>query len=266
METFKLVAGSTGCELHKDTSPPHTISKTPTTNMAKTKELSKDTRDKTVDLHKAGKGYGQLPIIRKWKKLNMTVNLPRTGAPRKISPRGVSMILRKVIWRELNLFNDCERGGQQSRWHNKALKMSAGLKKNKGGLVEMYQANLERRIQQGDWNLVCKDEDLCKEVGDLLLNGAAQDTHSPLGLDPLSVMETSLQTLPFPSGRTGLERLAKAFEVLELAALNLYLCPWRKEYKVVKMFSGMFTHCVKPALTSQQANELFGLLGYQPTD
>ncbi|KAI4893020.1 hypothetical protein NFI96_010340 [Prochilodus magdalenae] len=94
--------------LHKDTWPPHTISKTPTTNMAKTKELSKDTRDKIVDLHKAGKGYGanakQLgekrstvgAIIRKWKKLNMTVSLPRTGAPRKISPRGVSMILRRV--------------------------------------------------------------------------------------------------------------------------------------------------------------------------
>ncbi|KAI4883331.1 hypothetical protein NFI96_000272 [Prochilodus magdalenae] len=75
--------------------------------MAKTKELSKDTRDKTVDLHKAGKGYRAIAkrlgekrstvgaIIRKWKKLNMTVNLPWTGAPRKISPRGVSMILRK---------------------------------------------------------------------------------------------------------------------------------------------------------------------------
>ncbi|KAI4904029.1 hypothetical protein NFI96_024776 [Prochilodus magdalenae] len=82
-------------------------SKTPITNMAKTKELSKETRDQTVDLHKAGKGYGAIAkqlgekrstvgaIIRKW-KLNMTVNLPRTGAPRKISPRGVSMILRKV--------------------------------------------------------------------------------------------------------------------------------------------------------------------------
>ncbi|KAI4892724.1 hypothetical protein NFI96_015316 [Prochilodus magdalenae] len=34
------------------------LSKTPTTNMAKTKELSKDTRDNIVDLHKAGKGYG----------------------------------------------------------------------------------------------------------------------------------------------------------------------------------------------------------------
>ncbi|KAI4889548.1 hypothetical protein NFI96_033115 [Prochilodus magdalenae] len=87
--------------------------------MAKTKELSKDTRDKIVDLHKAGKGYGAIAkqlgekrstvgaIIRKRKKLNMTVSLPRTGAPRKISPRGVSMIPRKVrnqprtTWEEL---------------------------------------------------------------------------------------------------------------------------------------------------------------------
>ncbi|KAI4892520.1 hypothetical protein NFI96_005751 [Prochilodus magdalenae] len=95
--------------------------------MAKTKELSKDTRDKIVDYHKAGKGYGAIAkqlgekrstvgeIIRKWKKLNMTVNLPRTGAPRKISPRGVSMILRKVrnqprTTRE-ELVNDLKRAG-----------------------------------------------------------------------------------------------------------------------------------------------------------
>ncbi|XP_062860289.1 spermatogenesis associated 2-like isoform X2 [Trichomycterus rosablanca] len=31
------------------------------------------------------------------------------------------------------------------------------------------------------------------------------------------------------------------------------------------MYSGMFTHSVKPALTSKQAKELFGLLGYQPS-
>ncbi|KAI4882478.1 hypothetical protein NFI96_015836, partial [Prochilodus magdalenae] len=114
-------------QLHKDACPPHTISKTPTTNMAKTKELSKDTRDKTVDLHKAGKGYGAIAkqlgekrstvgaIIRKWKKLNMTANLPRNGAPRKISPRGVSVILRKVrnqprTTREV-LVNDLKRAG-----------------------------------------------------------------------------------------------------------------------------------------------------------
>ncbi len=76
--------------------------------MGKTKELSTDTRDKIVDLHKAGMGYriiGQQlgekattfgAIIRKWKKFVMTVNLPRTGTLCNTSPRGVSMILRKV--------------------------------------------------------------------------------------------------------------------------------------------------------------------------
>ncbi len=73
--------------------------------MGKTKELSKD---RIVDLHKAGMGYRTIskplgekattvgPIIRKCKKFKMTVNIPRTGAPCKISPRGVSIILRNV--------------------------------------------------------------------------------------------------------------------------------------------------------------------------
>ncbi len=76
--------------------------------MVKTKELSKDVRDKIVYLHKAGMGYKTIAkqlgekvttvgaIIRKWKKHKITVNLPRTGAPCKISPRGVSMIMRTV--------------------------------------------------------------------------------------------------------------------------------------------------------------------------
>ncbi len=76
--------------------------------MANTKELSKDVRDKIVDLHKAGMDYKTIAkqlgekvttvgaIIRKWKKHKITVNLPRTGVPCKISPRGVSMITRTV--------------------------------------------------------------------------------------------------------------------------------------------------------------------------
>ncbi|KAJ8364695.1 hypothetical protein SKAU_G00135260 [Synaphobranchus kaupii] len=76
--------------------------------MGKTKELSKDVRDKIVDLHKAGMGYKTIgkqlgekettvgAIIRKWTKHKMTINRPWSGAPRKISPHGVSMIMRKV--------------------------------------------------------------------------------------------------------------------------------------------------------------------------
>ncbi len=89
--------------------------------MAKTKELSKDTRNKIVDLHQAGKTESAIgkqlgvkkwmnewsiymnewtvkkstvgAIIRKWKTYKTTDNLPRSGAPRKISPRGVKIIL-----------------------------------------------------------------------------------------------------------------------------------------------------------------------------
>ena len=61
--------------------------------MGKTKELSKDTMDKIVDLHKAGMGYNKISkqlgeklttvgaIIRKWNKHKVTANLPRSGAP-----------------------------------------------------------------------------------------------------------------------------------------------------------------------------------------
>ena len=76
--------------------------------MGKTKELCKDIRDKIVDLHKAEMGYKKISkqlgeklttvgaIIRKLKKHKVTTNLPWSGAPRKISPCGISMMMRKV--------------------------------------------------------------------------------------------------------------------------------------------------------------------------
>ncbi|KAL0200578.1 hypothetical protein M9458_003765, partial [Cirrhinus mrigala] len=76
--------------------------------MAKTKELSKDVRDKIVDQHKAGMGYKTIAKqlgenvttvganIRKWKKHKITVNLPRSEASCKVSPCVVSMIMRTV--------------------------------------------------------------------------------------------------------------------------------------------------------------------------
>ncbi len=63
-------------------------------------------KDIIVDLHKAGMGYKTIAkqigekvttacaIIRKWKKQKINVNLPRSGAPCKISPHIVSMIMR----------------------------------------------------------------------------------------------------------------------------------------------------------------------------
>ncbi len=102
-------------------------SHTPNSTMAKTKELSKDTRNKIVDLHQAGKTESAIvkqlgvkkstvgAIIRKWKTYKTTDNLPRSGAPRKISPRGVKMISRTVSKNPRttrgDLVNDLQRAG-----------------------------------------------------------------------------------------------------------------------------------------------------------
>lgn len=148
----------------------------------------------------------------------------------------------------------------------------SSLERKIKGLVESYSKCLEHRIEHGDSTLVCGDPELIVEVVSFLQDRDAESIHSLLGLNPLKVMEESLMSvqsaLPTTHGphcvaKGGLVGLAKAFEVLELAALNLYLGPWRKEYKLVKMYSGMFTHCVKPVLSMPQILELFGLLGYK---
>lgn len=105
-------------------------------------------------------------------------------------------------------------------------------------LVTAYNHSLEQQIVGRGSSLVCQDEELWKDVEELLLDGDAQETHC-LGVDPLRVMEESLKAAAGGAGRVkargGLQGLAKAFEVVEQAALNLYLGPWREEYKVVKV-------------------------------
>ncbi|XP_026166916.1 spermatogenesis associated 2-like isoform X2 [Mastacembelus armatus] len=108
-------------------------------------------------------------------------------------------------------------------------------------LLTAYDHSLEQQIVGRGSNLACRDDKLWKQVEGPLREGDARETHC-LGLDPLRVMEESLLAATAPSSRhvktrAGLQGLAKAFEVLEQAALNLYLGPWREEYKVVKMYS-----------------------------
>lgn len=140
-------------------------------------------------------------------------------------------------------------------------------------LVRVYDNRLEQQIVQRGSSLACRDEELWNEVEGLLRDGDAKEKHC-LGLDPLVVMEESLKAAASAPAATCSRRvkargelhgLAKAFEVLEQAALNLYLGPWRKEYRVIKMYSGTFTHCITPVLSMPQIEKLFGLLGYQPS-
>ncbi|CAJ0946002.1 unnamed protein product [Ranitomeya imitator] len=84
--------------------------------MVKTKELSKDTRNKIVALHQAGKTESAIAnqlgvkkstvgaIIRKWKTYKTTDNRPRSGAPHKIPPRGVRNDHKNAFLGQITIF------------------------------------------------------------------------------------------------------------------------------------------------------------------
>ena len=69
----------------------------------KTKELTKQVRDKVVEKYEAGLGYKNMSqalnisrstIIRKWKEYGTTANLPRQGPPSRLTSRTRRKLLR----------------------------------------------------------------------------------------------------------------------------------------------------------------------------
>ncbi|KAI4900788.1 hypothetical protein NFI96_026655, partial [Prochilodus magdalenae] len=105
-------------------------SQSPNSTMSKTKELLKDTRKKTVDLHPARKSESTIgkqvgvnkstggATVRKWKTHKTIDNLTQPGTPRKISSRGVNMIMRTVSENprttRRDLMNDLQRAGTKN--------------------------------------------------------------------------------------------------------------------------------------------------------
>ncbi|XDV36075.1 hypothetical protein PO909_005924 [Leuciscus waleckii] len=90
-------------------------------------------------------------IITKWKKFKMTVNLPRSGAPCKISPRGASMIMRKVrdqprtTWQDL--VNDLKRAATTVSKKTISNTTSSWIK-----ILQRTQRRNERRKKKDEYN------------------------------------------------------------------------------------------------------------------
>ncbi|XP_005531992.1 PREDICTED: spermatogenesis-associated protein 2-like protein [Pseudopodoces humilis] len=63
-----------------------------------------------------------------------------------------------------------------------------------------------------------------------------------------------------------LRGLAGAFWLLELAAVNLYLFPWRREFGTIQTFSGAYVHLLRPALPEADLVRSLGRLGYERQD
>lgn len=131
-------------------------------------------------------------------------------------------------------------------------------------LVSAYGLSLGLQISQQGSCLPNSDEELLGQVKTMLRDRPAEEMHC-LGLDPLLVMEDTLSSASVRPvrPRARLQGLAKAFKVLEHLALNLYVCPWRKEYKIIKTYSSVFIHDIFPVLLPSQVHSLSGLLGYR---
>ncbi|NWR86460.1 SPA2L protein, partial [Furnarius figulus] len=69
-----------------------------------------------------------------------------------------------------------------------------------------------------------------------------------------------------PDPLPALRGLAAAFRLLELAALNLYLFPWRREFGTIQTFSGAYVHQLRPALPEPDLLRSLARLGYEPRD
>ncbi|KAM7058384.1 spermatogenesis-associated protein 2-like protein isoform 2-T3 [Molossus nigricans] len=128
-------------------------------------------------------------------------------------------------------------------------------------LSEDYRLCLERELRRGRAG-VCGDPSLRAVLWQILVEDF--DLHGALQDDALALLTDGLW------GRAdlapALRGLARAFELLELAAVHLYLLPWRKEFTTIKTFSGGYVHVLKGTLSEDLLIQSFQKMGYVPRD
>ncbi|XP_066094089.1 spermatogenesis-associated protein 2 [Saccopteryx bilineata] len=74
------------------------------------------------------------------------------------------------------------------------------------------------------------------------------------------VVESSLRALSSSS----LRALHCAFSVLETVGVNLFLYPWKKEFRSIKTYTGPFVYYVKSTLLEEDIRTILNYMGYVP--
>ncbi|NWX03603.1 SPA2L protein, partial [Caloenas nicobarica] len=124
-----------------------------------------------------------------------------------------------------------------------------------------YRRCLERELRRGRPG-PCSDPSFGQRLRQQLRREPA--LLGTLQEDGPALLARGLRGRPDPV--PALHGLACAFQLLELAAANLYLCPWRREFRTVQTFSGAYVHLLRPALPEADLLRSFGRLGYEQHD
>ncbi|NXR38169.1 SPAT2 protein, partial [Zosterops hypoxanthus] len=66
-------------------------------------------------------------------------------------------------------------------------------------------------------------------------------------------------------GGRALRDMLRALELLELLCVNLLLCPWRREIRSLKTFTGNFVYYIKPVLPEDIVKAVLEKIGYVAT-
>ncbi|XP_072374037.1 spermatogenesis associated 2-like [Scyliorhinus torazame] len=128
-------------------------------------------------------------------------------------------------------------------------------------ISEQYKSFCEDDYPGNDG--ICHDKELKGLVRLQLIKGAA-DVAVFLRDELVEIISKALyNSVNYTST---LKLLIRAFELLELAAVNLFQYPWRNEFKTIKTFSGAFVHYLKPAICNEDLVSIFKKMGYKLKD
>lgn len=123
---------------------------------------------------------------------------------------------------------------------------------------------LFEQIMNVHWNFLETDESMQKiklrqDLEDLILRYLCNIPHDRKFLLPptVRVLQSSIAELEDFSAY----KAANGFEAISQYANNLFTKPWRKEYKVIKMYSGFYQHEIAANLIG--AEVLFEEMGYR---
>ncbi|NXS34354.1 SPA2L protein, partial [Pomatostomus ruficeps] len=117
-----------------------------------------------------------------------------------------------------------------------------------------YRRSLEREF---DPARTCPDPAVAERLRQRLQREPA--LLGTLQEDALALLARGLRD--HPDTGLALRGLAAAFRLLELAAINLYLFPWRREFGTIHTFSGAYVHLLRPALPEADLLRSLGRLG-----
>ncbi|XP_062923186.1 spermatogenesis associated 2-like [Mobula hypostoma] len=112
-------------------------------------------------------------------------------------------------------------------------------------------------------NGICHDNKLKEQIRQWLIKSGAH-LASLLWVDVHEIIAKSLQRSH--NNPNIFKKLIGAFELLEMAAANLFQYPWRNEFKTIKTFSGAYVYHLKPTICNEDLERIFKRMGYRVKD